>query len=353
MRIHSFYLSYFLLIFSTSLSVDTFAQMFRVNTEHEDRDRHYLLYLPTDFTNQSSIDLVIGFHGYGGTASGLEREVTGNFNQFADKYNFIALYPQSVYFFDEDQYISTFNDTSASKSIESKPLICTKKAHQYPKFPSCKNPNRCSYQPCIDDLGFIKNIIEEVKAKYSIKNIYVFGNSTGGMFAQRFGCTYPELIKGIMNVIGMQALGFSCTPNKPVNFTIYGALEDTSISPVKSEAPDGYLYEPMKTISDRWVEKFGCTESREVRRRNKETFIESVNTGCQSDIIIKSILNIEGEHLWPESGYDESTGKSSWVAYGFCATELQSDLNIDLCRENARRDPWGTEYLVRHLLNID
>ena len=84
MRIHSFYLSYFLLIFSTSLSVDTFAQMFRVNTEHEDRDRHYLLYLPTGFTNQSSIDLVIGFHGYGGTASGLEREVTGNFNQFAD-----------------------------------------------------------------------------------------------------------------------------------------------------------------------------------------------------------------------------------------------------------------------------
>ena len=58
MRIHSFYLSYFLLIFSTSLSVDTFAQMFRVNTEHEDRDRHYLLYLPTGFTNQSSICLL-------------------------------------------------------------------------------------------------------------------------------------------------------------------------------------------------------------------------------------------------------------------------------------------------------
>ena len=53
----------------------------------------------------------------------------------------------------------------------------------------------------------------------------MFGNSTGGMFAQTVGCTYPELIKGIMNVIGMQALGFSCTPGKPVNFTIYGALE--------------------------------------------------------------------------------------------------------------------------------
>ena len=84
---------------------------------------------------------------------------------------------------------------------------------------------------------------------------------------------YPELIKGIMNVIGMQALGFNCTPNKPVNFTIYGALEDTSISPVKSEAPDGYLYEPMKTISDRWVEKFGCSVKSKVRRRTKKPLL--------------------------------------------------------------------------------
>ena len=353
MRIHSFYLSYLLLISSTILSVDTFSQMYRVNTEHEDQNRHYLVYLPKSFTNQSAINLVIGFHGYGGTASGLELEVTGNFNQFAEKYNFIAVYPQSTYFFNEDRYISTFNETVGSNSEDSDTEICTLEADHYPKFPSCKNPSRCSYQPCVDDLGFIKNIIKEIQAEYKIKNIYVFGNSTGGSFAQRFACMNPDLIEGILNVSGMQTLGYGCVPDTPVNLLLYGAANDQAISPVKEISPDGYLYETIDRITHRWAKKFHCSSTHENIIKNNETFVEKIFSSCDGEITIKSILNLEGAHLWPERGFDEVTGESSWIAYGYCATKLQPELNNDLCRDNLRRDSWGTDYLVKNLLNIN
>ena len=33
----------------------------------------------------------------------------------------------------------------------------------YPKYPNCKNNNRCSWTSCSDDIGFIKNIIDLTK----------------------------------------------------------------------------------------------------------------------------------------------------------------------------------------------
>ena len=97
------------LIFFTlliTLSSSIFAEMKRVDMRFDNEDRHYLIYSPQDSSADSPLDLVIGFHGYAGTASGLELEVTGGFNQFADKYNFIAVYPQSLYLFEEGEYLS-------------------------------------------------------------------------------------------------------------------------------------------------------------------------------------------------------------------------------------------------------
>ena len=63
----------------------------------------------------------------------------------------------------------------------------------------------------------------------------------------------PDLIEGILNVSGMQTLGYGCVPDTPVNLLLYGAANDQAISPVKEISPDGYLYETIDRITHRWA----------------------------------------------------------------------------------------------------
>ena len=334
------------------ISPSLLAEMKRVDMQFDNEDRHYLIYSPKGSSAESPLDLVIGFHGYAGTASGFELEVTGGFNQFADKYNFIAVYPQSLYLFEEGDYYSTFNDLTGSKSGSQLLEICTLDAYKYPKFSNCKYPSRCSYQPCTDDIGFVRQLITDIKKDYKIQNIYVFGNSTGGLFAQRFGCSHPELIKGILNVSATQTFGYGCIPSLPVSLTIYSSEKDTAVPPINVEASDGYLYEPMSRVIQNFVDKFKCKKVYNETVKNNETFVKMQYTECADEVVITSILNLEGYHVWPETGFDDLTKKSKWVPYGYCATDLQPELKNEKCRENLNIDPWGADFLVKHLLSI-
>ena len=88
--------------------------------------------------------------------------------------------------------------------------------------------------------------------------MYVVGNSNGGMFAQAFGCEYPDVVTGIMSVNGMQMLGNSCIPAKPVSFLMYGSFHDKTVPPINIRSQDGYFYEPMQNTIDEWSTKFEC-----------------------------------------------------------------------------------------------
>ena len=61
-------------------------------------DREYLIFLPTSYISEGEIPLVVGLHGYTGTASGFEKETTKGMNLHAEYRNYIAVYPQGVNF---------------------------------------------------------------------------------------------------------------------------------------------------------------------------------------------------------------------------------------------------------------
>ena len=93
------------------------AGMQQIDLQFEGSDRSYLLYKPKNFDASKPINLVVGVHGYSGTASAFEAEVTGGFNKAADKFNFLAVYPQGSYFYDNDFFFSSFNDNAGSQSF--------------------------------------------------------------------------------------------------------------------------------------------------------------------------------------------------------------------------------------------
>ena len=55
----------------------------RVNLAFKDINRHYLVYEPSSNINDPK-KIVIGLHGYTGSASGFEIETTGGFNAMAE-----------------------------------------------------------------------------------------------------------------------------------------------------------------------------------------------------------------------------------------------------------------------------
>ena len=329
------------------------ADMEKIYTYEDGILRHYLIYVPDSYNNETKTKIVFGIHGYGGTASGFESEVSGGLNKLADKYNFIAVYPESTYFYDqENTLVTTFNDIirpTSHKEISNNCLADDKRII-YPKFPGCDR-GRCGWAPCVDDTKFIKSLIEKLQNEYNVKDVYLIGNSTGGMFVNSYACMYPESIKAAISVNGLPRYGFACTPDIPVNFISYASLNDTTIPPVEKISSDGLFYESQSVFINKWKDKFNCQNSREVFYKHYEEFKEIIYSGCSDGIKIMSILNLNSDHMWPEAGYDKDTGISSYTNFGTCVGDIQSDLNAAKCYRS--NDRWGSEYIIKKLFSFD
>tara|TARA_B100001093_G_scaffold15806_1_gene14497 strand:+ start:364 stop:1377 length:1014 start_codon:yes stop_codon:yes gene_type:complete len=335
-----------LLIIFLILSLNVYSSLHQeVELIYEDLNRSYLLYVPENIIEKEETDLVIGLHGYTGTASGFESQTTGGFSKSADRYGFIAVYPQGLHFNsiqnDASTYVSSWNDLAGSKTSTSSGEICAVDADIYPQYPNCKNGGRCSWASCNNDLGFIKRIIELTKNKYNINNIYVLGMSNGGMMAQALACEYPNLFKAVVNVVGMQHKGLSCIPSEPINFIIYGGAKDTTVPPVTIKSSDGYFYEPMSNTYNDWSSKFNCKTNSIIDFQFNDRFTKQVAEICDNSVKVISLLNHDSGHYWP--GIKRSAG--------FCHTEDQSDMNYSVCKFSTDND-WGNEFILDMLFNL-
>ena len=334
----------FLAIFFLSLFVSS-ESMTEYEIEHESIKRTYLKYIPIDIDLKNEVDLFIGLHGYTGTASGFEKQTTGGFNEAAEKYQFIAIYPQGLYFNsienNSSSFVSSWNDLVGSRTKTPNGEICSIDAYSYPQYPNCSEGGRCSYTSCNDDLGFIKKVIDRAKADHKIRDIYLLGMSNGGNMAQALACKYPTIFTGVVNIVGMQHKDLSCIPDKPVNFIIYGAMKDTIVPPINIKSSDGYFYEPMRDTFNAWSEKFDCKFIKQSNFNLYDDFEKNIASGCKNDVQIISLLNRDKGHLWP--GIDRSVG--------YCYSQPQSNLDYTKCDFSISNE-WGNDFLINLLFGL-
>ena len=71
--------------------------MEKITFMHAGEERSYLLFIPS--VERTSYKLVIGLHGFSGSASGFEKETTGGFNLYAEEQGLIVAYPLRVNIF--------------------------------------------------------------------------------------------------------------------------------------------------------------------------------------------------------------------------------------------------------------
>jgi poly(3-hydroxybutyrate) depolymerase len=244
--------------------------------------------------------LIVGLHGYTGNAKSFIRKGDANFNNFLEINNFIGVYPEGKTFKANGRSFSSWNDLTGSIGEGPKGDICDIDRDYYPYPPDCKNPHRCSWASCGDDIGFIEKVIDHHKNKYDIQRVIVIGMSNGGMIAQAIGCNLTDKVDAIINIEGMQALGMSCTPKKPISMVIYGAKNDTTVPPEDILASDGYFYEPMQNTVNDWKSAFNCSNSTTKEILSPANISETHFYDCEGGVTVTSLLDHNNDHDWPK-----------------------------------------------------
>ena len=265
---------------------------------HDDSMRTFYTYVPSNIGKEMT--LVVGLHGYTGNAETFIRKGDADFNNFLEMNNFIGAYPEGKSFYANGRKFSSWNDLAGSIGQGPKGDICDIDRDYYPFPPDCENPHRCSWASCGDDIGFIEKVIDHHKNQYDIKSVIVIGMSNGGMLAQAIGCKLADKVDAIINIEGMQALGMSCIPNKPLTMVIYGAKNDTTVPPEDILASDGYFYEPMKNTVNDWKNAFNCSNSTKKQILNPAEITEEHFYDCNNGVTITSFLDHNNDHDWPK-----------------------------------------------------
>ena len=172
-----------IIIFFCLCSITISQETLKESIVHDDLVRDYIVHIPSSYDNKVPIPLVLCFHGYGGTASGISYT---NFNDVSDTANFIVVYPQGT--------------------------LLKRKSHW--------NVGGWTLDSKIDDVGFISSLIDSLSERYNINQsrIYSTGMSNGGYMSFLLACQLSDRIAAIASVTGsMTPQTYNlCNPQRPI-----------------------------------------------------------------------------------------------------------------------------------------
>ena len=241
--------------------------------DFEGRSRSYWIHLPPQDQPNHPRPLVLIFHGGGGSAEGAMR--MAQMDELADAEGFMVVYPNGTGPFAREALL-TWNTW-----------------------------NCCGYalRNQVDDVGFIRTLIERLEATYPIdpKRIYAAGLSNGGMMVYRLACELSDKIAAIAPVAGALNVDHP-NPTSPVSVLIVHGTADEHI-----------LYEggPPRRAFDRtprvdhsvaqavafWVAQDHCVPTPQ-RETHGHVIYERYTGGAGgTEVVLYTILG-QG-HAWP------------------------------------------------------
>ncbi|MBI4732663.1 MAG: prolyl oligopeptidase family serine peptidase [Chloroflexi bacterium] len=232
-------------------------------------ERTYELYVPAGIAADEEVPLVFVFHGYGGNAQAA-RLISG-FNRLADNNHFIVVYP---------------NGTGESQDTLS------------------WNGGRCCFYARdnnIDDVGFVRQAVEEIEAQYSIdaQRIYATGMSNGGIFSYRLACEMADTFAAVAPVAG-SFLFEACQPSEPVSILhIHGLDDDVVPYDGVNLIPElaGVDFTPIEEGVAFWAGQDECPPAPEMSQDGNVMHI--VYAPCADETAVE-LYALDGVgHTWP------------------------------------------------------
>ena len=238
---------------------------------HDGITRTYLLHVPPSYSAARRVPLVIGLHGY--TSSSTSFEGQSGLSVKADQEGFIVAYPDGL---------------------------------PYPWTPS--NPQAWnaggryeSWTRGTDDVGFIDQMLELIKAHYAIDpaRIYVTGHSNGSFMTYRVGLELSCKIAAIAPHSGQMVYEPPAPPRCAVPVLHLHAVDDGSVlyEGQTSADPNSLTYPSVETALGRWAAIFGCSSSPEATESNSDYTVQLWPCPGGAPAIELYRMN-RGDHHW-------------------------------------------------------
>jgi len=192
---------------------------------HGGMARSYILHLAPAADGKKPIPVLLSIHGFTSSNTG-QRAVTGQ-NEVADKHGFVVAYPQG---------------TGMQRGF---------------------NAGSCCIGGEVDDLGFMRAIVEDIGKRTCIdrRRVYATGISNGGMMSFRLACQADDVFAAVGPVVG-QTWVTPCEPKRGVPIISFNGTADMTVK-----------YEMANPLNEMWAvrdacksgpvtEKIGSTQSR-------------------------------------------------------------------------------------------
>ncbi len=332
------------------------APMQRHTLEHDGLEREYFVFRPSSY-GKTELPVAIFMHGYGGSATGTEAEVTNGLTRYAEEYGYVLVFPQSTWFMSDGApeqrwEVTSWNHISDGFDRGPQGPICTSDAQSYPCPPECGTCGQCGWASCHDDVGFLRALVAIIQADFLVnpKRVYVSGFSNGAMMANRIACDASELFAAVALFGGRVEPGFECTPGKALPLLqVNGGKDD--VVPFDGRVSDsGYFYASTVAIAANWNDGATCAAQKKAWPIPGITDTTAQCTVACSDSARESVdcLWTEGDHRWP--GTPGIRGSN-----GYCVTGLQARSMPEqtLCvAPDPDQDVWGSrlmfEFFNRH-----
>jgi len=302
------------------------AAMSRFVLEHDGLEREYFVYLPSSYDARKEHPAVVFMHGYGGTATGTEAEVTQGLNAYAETFGYIMIYPQGTGFATGDSperqwVVTSWNHITDGFDKGTDGPICSEDAAQYPCPPECGSCGKCGWASCNDDVGFLKSLVGAVSANFAIdeRSFFVSGFSNGAMMAHRIACDVSELFAAAALVGGRVEPGFECMPTTALPLLQINGGKDEAVPHDGKASQGGYFFASTTSVTEYWSGGDVCTTdttdwlSPTIAGENVQCTIACGDT----DHPAIDCIWPDGNHRWPgTSGFRGSNG--------YCVSQLQS-----------------------------
>jgi polyhydroxybutyrate depolymerase len=252
----------------------------KLTMKHDGYIRNFILHIPEHHEHLNKIPLIIALHGGGGDAEGMIRLTKGRFNELADLYGLLIVYPQGL----------------------------GKSWHD-----GRKDTISYAHENNIDDVGFLSKIIQTMIQKYKAdpERIFVTGISNGAFMSIRVSRELVDQVKAVapvcaaipvetkeahlaaaaMNIMIINGTADPLVPYNGGDVQILGKKRGKVLSTDETVA----IFNKRNNCSD--VPKIENLEDRDPQDGTRITRYEYSNADNTHKTILLSVVN--GGHTWP------------------------------------------------------